>query len=81
MMASWAWRLMRLMPNSSSPPPLDLPASVLACQPEALACAETGLAPPVVSGAITLLLLLRGWIAAVGPAYLPAGPLLAADLR
>jgi DNA processing protein len=41
---------------------------------------ETGLAPPVVSGAITLLLL-RGWIAAVGPAYLPAGPLLAADLR
>lgn len=41
---------------------------------------ETGLTPPVVSGAITLLLL-RGWIAAIGPAYLPAGPLLAADLR
>lgn len=40
----------------------------------------TGLTPPVVSGALTLLLL-RGWIAAVGPAYLPAGPLLAADLR
>lgn len=41
---------------------------------------ETGLGPPIVSGAITLLLL-RGWIAAVGPAYLPAGPLLATDLR
>nr|MBA3307838.1 hypothetical protein [Chloroflexota bacterium] len=42
--------------------------------------AATGLTPPVVSGAITLLLL-RGWIAAMGPAYLPAGPLLSADLR
>jgi DNA processing protein len=41
---------------------------------------ETGLAPPVVSGALTLLLL-RGWIASVGPAFLPAGPLLATDLR
>lgn len=41
---------------------------------------ETGLAPPIVSGALTLLLL-RGWIASMGPAYLPAGPLLAADQR
>lgn len=41
---------------------------------------ETGLTPPVVSGAITLLML-RGWIAAMGPAYLATGPLLAADLR
>jgi DNA processing protein len=38
---------------------------------------DTGLAPSVVSGAVTLLLL-RGWIQAVGPAYLPAGPLLGA---
>lgn len=38
---------------------------------------DTGLPPSVVSSAVTLLLL-RGWIAAVGPAYLPAGPLLAA---
>jgi hypothetical protein len=38
---------------------------------------DTGLAPSVVSGAVTLLLL-RGWIQAVGPAYLPAGPLLSA---
>ena len=37
---------------------------------------ETGLAPQVVSSAITLLLM-RGWIQPVGPAYLPAGPLLA----
>jgi DNA processing protein len=37
--------------------------------------AETGLAPSVVSGAVTLLLM-RGWVQAVGPAYLPAGPLL-----
>jgi len=41
---------------------------------------ETGLAPPIVSGALTLLLL-RGWIASMGPAYLPAGPLLATDQR
>jgi DNA processing protein len=38
---------------------------------------QTGLPPAVVSGAVTLLLL-RGWIEAVGPAYLPAGPLLGA---
>ena len=38
---------------------------------------DTGLPPSVVSSAVTLLLL-RGWIEAVGPAYLPAGPLLAA---
>jgi DNA processing protein len=38
---------------------------------------DTGLAPSVVSGAVTLLLM-RGWIQAIGPAYLPAGPLLAA---
>ena len=36
---------------------------------------DTGLAPSVVSGAVTLLLL-RGWIQAIGPAFLPAGPLL-----
>jgi DNA processing protein len=36
---------------------------------------DTGLPPSVVSSAVTLLLL-RGWIEAVGPAYLPAGPLL-----
>jgi DNA processing protein len=38
---------------------------------------DTGLPPSVVSSAVTLLLL-RGWIQAVGPAFLPAGPLLAA---
>jgi DNA processing protein len=38
---------------------------------------DTGLAPSVVSSAVTLLLL-RGWIQAVGPAFLPAGPLLVA---
>ena len=38
---------------------------------------DTGLPPSVVSSAVTLLLL-RGWIEAVGPAYLPAGPLLVA---
>src|SRR4051812_14684255 len=38
---------------------------------------DTGLPPSVVSSAVTLLLL-RGWIEAVGAAYLPAGPLLAA---
>ena len=36
---------------------------------------ETDLAPAAVSGAVTLLLM-RGWAQAVGPAYLPAGPLL-----
>jgi hypothetical protein len=36
---------------------------------------DTGLAPSVVSSAVTLLLM-RGWIQAVGPAYLPAGPLI-----
>ncbi|MEA2621870.1 MAG: processing protein [Chloroflexota bacterium] len=36
---------------------------------------DTGLPPAVTSGAITLLLL-RGWAQALGPAYLPAGPLL-----
>ncbi len=36
----------------------------------------TGLAPGVVAGALTLLQM-RGWIEAVGGAYLPAGPLLA----
>jgi DNA processing protein len=40
-----------------------------------LLVAETGLPPAAVSGAVTLLLM-RGWIQAVGPAYLPAGPLL-----
>jgi len=35
----------------------------------------TGLPPAVASGALTLLLL-RGWIDVLGPAYLPAGPLL-----
>lgn len=44
--------------------------------PEALVAA-TGLAPSVVSGALTLLLL-RGWVHPMGPAYLAAGPLLAA---
>jgi DNA processing protein len=38
---------------------------------------DTGLPPSVVSSAVTLLLM-RGWIEAVGPAYLPAGPLLSA---
>lgn len=38
---------------------------------------DTGLSPSVVSSAVTLLLL-RGWIQAVGPAFLPAGPLLVA---
>lgn len=37
--------------------------------------ADTGLPPSVVSGAVTLLLM-RGWAQSVGPAYLPAGPLL-----
>jgi DNA processing protein len=36
---------------------------------------DTGLAPSVVSGAVTFLLM-RGWAQAMGPAYLPAGPLL-----
>lgn len=36
---------------------------------------ETGLPPAVVSGAVTLLLV-RGWVQAIGPAFLPAGPLL-----
>ncbi len=36
---------------------------------------RTRLPPPVVAGAITLLLM-RGWIQSSGPAYLPAGPLL-----
>jgi len=36
---------------------------------------STGLAPGVVSGALTLLQL-RGWIQPMGAAYLPAGPLL-----
>jgi DNA processing protein len=36
---------------------------------------QTGLAPAVVSGAVTLLLM-RGWLQPIGPAYLPAGPLL-----
>ncbi len=36
---------------------------------------DTDLAPAAVSGAVTLLLM-RGWVQAVGPAYLPAGPLL-----
>ncbi|CAN5664028.1 DNA-processing protein DprA [soil metagenome] len=36
---------------------------------------QTGLAPAVVSGSVTLLLI-RGWLQPIGPAYLPAGPLL-----
>lgn len=36
---------------------------------------DTGLEPATVSGAVTLLLM-RGWLQPVGPAYLPAGPLL-----
>lgn len=37
--------------------------------------ADTGLAPSVVAGAVTLLLM-RGWLQPVGPAYVAAGPLL-----
>lgn len=37
---------------------------------------DLGLPPPVVASAVTLLLV-RGWVQPVGPAYLPAGPLLA----
>lgn len=40
----------------------------------------TELPPAVVAGALTLLQL-RGWIQTVGPAYLPAGPLLRPDGR
>ncbi|HEY7598739.1 MAG TPA: DNA-processing protein DprA [Candidatus Limnocylindrales bacterium] len=36
---------------------------------------DTGLAPQVVSSAVTLLLM-RGWLQPVGPAYVAAGPLL-----
>jgi DNA processing protein len=36
---------------------------------------ETGLEPATVAGAVTLLQM-RGWVQPVGPAYLPAGPLL-----
>lgn len=36
---------------------------------------DTELEPATVSGAVTLLLM-RGWVQAIGPAYLPAGPLL-----
>lgn len=36
---------------------------------------DTGLPPAVVSGAVTLLLM-RGWLQPIGPAYMPAGPLL-----
>ncbi|CAN5807585.1 DNA-processing protein DprA [soil metagenome] len=36
---------------------------------------DTELEPATVSGAVTLLLM-RGWAQAIGPAYLPAGPLL-----
>jgi DNA processing protein len=36
--------------------------------------ADTGLAPGVVSGAMTLLLM-RGWAQSIGPAYICAGPL------
>ncbi|HVM30535.1 MAG TPA: DNA-processing protein DprA [Candidatus Limnocylindrales bacterium] len=36
---------------------------------------ETGLEPAAVAGAVTLLLM-RGWLRPVGPAYLPAGALL-----
>lgn len=42
--------------------------------PDALVAA-TGLTASVVSGAVTLLLM-RGWVQAMGPAYLPSGPLL-----
>jgi DNA processing protein len=42
--------------------------------------ADTGLPPAVVSGAMTLLLL-RGWAQVMGPAYLPAGPLLRGNDR
>jgi DNA processing protein len=37
--------------------------------------ADTGLPPAAVAGAVTLLMM-RGWLQAVGPSYLPAGPLL-----
>lgn len=40
-----------------------------------LLVADTGLPPAVVSSAVTLLLV-RGWLQPMGPAYLPAGPLL-----
>jgi DNA processing protein len=36
--------------------------------------ADTGLAPAVVSSAVTMLLI-RGWVASAGPAYIVAGPL------
>jgi DNA processing protein len=36
---------------------------------------DTGLPPAVVSGAVTLLLM-RGWLQPIGPAYMAAGPLL-----
>jgi predicted Rossmann fold nucleotide-binding protein DprA/Smf involved in DNA uptake len=36
---------------------------------------DTGLPPQVVSSAVTLLLM-RGWLQPVGPAYMAAGPLL-----
>ena len=36
--------------------------------------AETGLSPGAISTAVTLLLM-RGWVRAVGPAYIVAGPL------
>jgi len=41
-----------------------------------LLVAETGLGPAVVSSAVTLLLM-RGWVQSVGPAYIAAGPLAA----
>ena len=36
---------------------------------------DTDLPPAAVSGAVTMLLM-RGWVQAIGPAYLPCGPLL-----
>jgi DNA processing protein len=42
--------------------------------------ADTGLVPAVASGAVTLLLL-RGWVQSVGPAYLAAGPLIRGAAR
>ena len=36
--------------------------------------AETGLSPGAISTAVTLLLM-RGWVRSVGPAYIVAGPL------
>jgi DNA processing protein len=39
-----------------------------------LLVADTGLGPAVVSSAVTMLLM-RGWVHAVGPAYVAAGPL------